>query len=418
MARRVAAAATAVIMTVVNLRLLMHSSPSSFPSISLPSSTVIAYSPLFVTASAHVPTHRASSSSTVMPPRSLDRRHLATIATWTTPSFRSHSSSFVSHHHRTLSPRGVRRRLAHTARGGGRGHASTTGSDDDDCGGCYRASAESLSTSPSSSSFGGGAPSFLLPSCWTHARRLANDDDDGTHRRGIGEHLRFDKHVCHVVVPEYDDGTNFTCEDVVRWVVDAASSSSSSSSCPIDYDSSAPSRHDYEKDHGGQTRRFRIYAEWNEGGEEMSSSSSSSSLAHLDPAYRHDPSLLPRERTTTNPPDDGIDDGTDGPYLIASELLALGSVWRLPYDAHRSKSIDRFDPRSGIKPTRLDVGDALETARPGDYFRVHFDPRRYAPSFNHVFSSVVRFVPWVVLFCRLMWLARSSLLSRRAFFHS
>jgi hypothetical protein len=195
------------------------------------------------------------------------------------------------------------------------------------------------------------------------------------------ECIRFDGHVCHVVMPEYDvygdgdGGTNtvITCEDVIRWVLDASASFPSSSSY-------SPPRNDDEA-----VRRSRILVEWNEG-EEYSSSS-----IRLDPSYRHDPSLLPQQSLTTNTTD--YDDSNDIPNLTPFELLAMGSVWRLPYDIanlHTEKStsssssskttmntgIDRFDPKCGNKPTRLDVGHASIAANPGDYFRVHFDPRR------------------------------------------
>jgi len=158
-----------------------------------------------------------------------------------------------------------------------------------------------------------------------------------------------------------------TCEEVVRWVLRASSSSLNDDGGVGRSDSPPPPPLGYECDEDDEaTRRSRVRAEWNEGEE----ASSSSGERILDPSYRHDPTLLPRTTTTT--------DG--GPNLVASELLALGSVWRLPRDAPGGSSssggADRFDPGCGSKPTRLDVGDADAEARPGDYFRVHFDPRR------------------------------------------
>ena len=205
------------------------------------------------------------------------------------------------------------------------------------------------------------SPPGSFPGWW------AREDDDSRSR----EFVKFDRHVAHVVVPAYDgdDGGTAvatTCEEVVRWVLRASSSA-------LNDDDGGGGRSDsplppgYECDEDDEASRLsRVRAEWNEGEE-----ASSSGEHILDPSYRHDPTLLPRTTTTT--------DG--GPNLVASELLALGSVWRLPRDAPGGSSssggaVDRFDPGCGSKPTRLDVGDADAEARPGDYFRVHFDPRR------------------------------------------
>jgi 23S rRNA-/tRNA-specific pseudouridylate synthase len=53
--------------------------------------------------------------------------------------------------------------------------------------------------------------------------------------------------------------------------------------------------------------------------------------------------------------------------LNALELMRLGAVWFLPFDAPR-------DPARGIKPVRLFEDLNL---RPGDYLRVHHNPRRF-----------------------------------------
>ncbi|GAX10434.1 hypothetical protein FisN_21Lh133 [Fistulifera solaris] len=53
--------------------------------------------------------------------------------------------------------------------------------------------------------------------------------------------------------------------------------------------------------------------------------------------------------------------------LNALELMRLGAVWFLPFDAPR-------DPSKGIKPVRLFENRDLQ---PGDYLRVHHNPRRF-----------------------------------------
>lgn len=124
-------------------------------------------------------------------------------------------------------------------------------------------------------------------------------------------------------------------------------------------------------------RRCRIEEEWKEGEDDTATDART-----LEPAFRHDPTLLPQQKISSVP-DNSIN-------LIASELLALGSIWYLPLDRHQSSSssvssptsgnyvgYDRFDPSNGSKPTRLNVGDLNRTIQPGDYFRVHFDPRRF-----------------------------------------
>ncbi len=222
----------------------------------------------------------------------------------------------------------------------------------------------SASSSSSSSSSSASLPSSppgsfpgSFPGWWTR-------NDDARSR----EFVKFDRHVAHVVVPEYDgdDGaTVATCEDVVRWVLRASSSALDDDVGGGGRSDSPPPGCECDDDDEEAARRSRVRAEWNEGEEEVSSSGG---RVILDPSYRHDPALLPRTTTATDggPPD-----------LVASELLSLGSVWRLPRDAPGSSPwTDRFDPGSGSRPTRLDVGDADDAARPGDYFRVHFDPRR------------------------------------------
>ena len=240
---------------------------------------------------------------------------------------------------------------------------------------------------------------ILFPEWWQSPPSPSNDDNMNT----SNQYIKFADHVAHLVIPEgnstvnsttihVDDGVDgdaaatatqqssitsiATVEEAIRYVLECAvrrkpvndnsqSSTSKSTSTFLD--------HNY--------RRCRIEKEWNEG-EEVTTET-----RILEPAYRHDPTLLPQQKITSVNDDSRI-------TLMTSELLALGSVWYLPL--HRSQSLaatsgnslptstnnnnigyDRFDPANGSKPTRLTVGDSNRTILPGDYFRVHFDPRRF-----------------------------------------
>lgn len=182
----------------------------------------------------------------------------------------------------------------------------------------------------------------------------------------LQKYITFSDHIAHVIVPNVtvsgdddvdDDGVvaDITCENVIQWVLSAAMNRN------LDATINDASILDKETTStlDNHTRRSRIIAEWSQGDEV------SSTTTILDPAYRHDPSLLPQENTEN-----------DNPNLIPAELLALGSVWYLPYSSCTSIA-DRFDPSNGIKPTRLNVGDWNRIVQAGDYFRVHFDPRRF-----------------------------------------
>ncbi len=210
------------------------------------------------------------------------------------------------------------------------------------------------------------------------------------------KHITFAHHVAHVIVPnntsnkkvtkenydnidvsateEKDIGLN--CEEIVQWVLHHARNRT---------DQSLSQPHNFcnitgtgeREDANSMSRNARICDEWNycecmsemyirrhekrepwdEGFEQHDK---------LDPAYRHDPALLPQRSNTDD----------NGPYLNAAELFALGSVWYLPYSSATS-IVDRFDPSSGVKPQRLNVGDMNRTVFWGDYFRVHFNPRRF-----------------------------------------
>ncbi|KAL9183116.1 hypothetical protein ACHAXT_004903 [Thalassiosira profunda] len=211
----------------------------------------------------------------------------------------------------------------------------------------YSAATATLSTSSAASP---SPPNGSFPNWWP-----ASDS--------IQKYISFADRIAHVIVPtltsgEDDDAavgesndsnnTSLTCGDVVQWVLSAAKERNEN-------DQSLSNIATQSKD--GDTR-MRIEDEWREG------ESVSTALKVLDPAFRHDPALLPQNVSEAQP------------NLSAAELIALGSVWRLPYSATKS-NVDRFDPSNGIKPTRLNVGDFNKTVHPGDYFRVHFDPRRF-----------------------------------------
>jgi hypothetical protein len=164
-------------------------------------------------------------------------------------------------------------------------------------------------------------------------------------------------HIAHVIMPNMTTTTDsadtknslFSCEEVINWVLYAAKTGN---------DSVELRKADTTSDLHLHYRLLRIQDEWREG------ETICNSTHVLDPAYRHDPSLLD-QHTNQNIPD-----------LLPIELLALGSVWYLPISA-APHTIDRFDPSSGIKPRRLTVGDCNTTIHPGDYLRIHFDPRRF-----------------------------------------
>lgn len=225
------------------------------------------------------------------------------------------------------------------------------------------------------------ASSTSLPNWWP----LSNLDD---------KHITFADHVAHVIVPhttdkqitkdcnsrdvstidEKDLGLN--CENIVQWVLYHAqneTSQSISQSNGFDHFIDACE----SVDSSSTSQRARICDEWNYC-ERMSEISihrtdiserrgeDSRQYNILDPAFRHDPSLLPQRSN--------IDD--NGRHLNAAELFALGSVWYLPYSSSTT-IVDRFDPSSGVKPQRLNVGDMNRTVSWGDYFRIHFNPRRF-----------------------------------------
>lgn len=200
---------------------------------------------------------------------------------------------------------------------------------------------------------------------------------DGDSSEEQTKYMKFADHIAHVIVPNItndtlediddddDDDAQLTVKDVIQWVLSernkrqSLSNDQESTSSIIPTSLQLPTEHDI--------RQLQIQHEWNEG-EEVSTS-----LKILDPGYRHDTTLFHQDYMYN---DKNTHNHTN---LIAVELLALGSVWYLP-SLSASSAIDRFDPSSGIKPTRINVGDTNRTVQTGDYFRIHFDPRRFVDS--------------------------------------
>jgi len=190
------------------------------------------------------------------------------------------------------------------------------------------------------------------------------------------EYIKFEHHVAHVIVPnitdvlEYHDdsisstrsskSTTTTCGEIIQWVLKAEKDRKHQP--PETEDTHSASSSTDQNSQLDQEEQLRIQTEYKEG-EQVSTS-----LKVLDPAYRHNPALYPQDshnNTRTN--------------LNVAQLLALGSVWYLPLSSSTksSSTIDRFDPKCGVKPTRLNIGDWNKTIKSGEYLRIHFDPRRF-----------------------------------------
>jgi len=85
-------------------------------------------------------------------------------------------------------------------------------------------------------------------------------------------------------------------------------------------------------------------------------------LHELDTKFRHNPAFIGNNPNNSN--------NTQKDQLSPAELLALGSVWFLPWDAVK-------DPSLGAKPTRISLSDLRKPLLQGDYIRVHHTPRRF-----------------------------------------
>jgi 23S rRNA-/tRNA-specific pseudouridylate synthase len=240
--------------------------------------------------------------------------------------------------------------------------------------------------------------SYPNPRWWTDSiissSTTTNNNTSTSTTRQRQQYIKFDQHVAHVVIPpmllHHDEkdvgrgggaGATMTCEDVVRWVLQAYAQSRSIhnhenndnddkikhydtvldnpllSSTYADYDNN-----NNQNNHQENVRRLQIQKEWNEGEDASSTSSTTTDMVRrLDPNYRHDPTLFPQIPITTTTTT------THDELLTPCELLALGSVWQL---SHTTLSVDD-------KPIRLNIGHTNCIAKPGDYFRIHFDPRRF-----------------------------------------
>ena len=238
--------------------------------------------------------------------------------------------------------------------------------------------------------------SYPSPRWWTDSIiSSSTTNNNNTTRQQQQQYIKFDQHVAHVVIPPmslHDDknvgdggaggAATMTCEDVVRWVLQAYAQSrnihnlennDNDNSNEQYYDSmldkplllsSTYAHYDTNNDdnnnnHQENVRRLQIQKEWNDGEEASTSSTPTDMVRRLDPNYRHDPTLFPQIPITST---------TNDELLTPCELLALGSVWQLSHTT--TLSVDD-------KPIRLNIGHTTMLAKPGDYFRIHFDPRRF-----------------------------------------
>ncbi|KAL7491725.1 hypothetical protein ACHAWT_001080 [Skeletonema menzelii] len=188
--------------------------------------------------------------------------------------------------------------------------------------------------------------------------------------------VTFSEHIAHVIIPdaaavlqsENIDGAaseeiheGMTCGQVIEWVLRAVRTRNETE---MEEDSIiSQNNHSEFSDTTQQQQRYKTITEEYQQGQSISTSATI-----LDPAYRHDPNSFPQLTHYAN-------------NLCSAELLAMGSIWSLPYSASSSSKsstiVDRFDPSNGVKPTRLNMGNYNDTVYSGDYFRVHFNPRRF-----------------------------------------
>ena len=234
--------------------------------------------------------------------------------------------------------------------------------------------------------------------------------------------VTFSDHIAHVIIPpnsatshtttatslqsccsnNNDDEADeilregLTCGQVIEWVLRAArtrnESETTDSSLLDNNNNNDDDATSSENNNGYYTiiQRYKtITAEY----QQLQSISTSSTT--LDPAYCHDPNSFPQltQHYANN-------------NLTSAELLAMGSIWSLPYNSasKNSKSssstttksspttttvvvVDRFDPSNGVKPTRLTMGNYNDTVCVGDYFRVHFNPRRFVDTNKYDWSG-------------------------------
>jgi len=215
----------------------------------------------------------------------------------------------------------------------------------------------------------------------------------------MSKYVTFSEHIAHVIIPDAqsdDDeavateeiSEGMTCGQVIEWVLRAARnrnetekeiddmSDATTKAAAMSTRNILNNKSGISDDDSYTTLRHKtITDEYQEG------QSISTSTTVLDPAYRHDPNSFPQLTHYAN-------------NLSSAELLAMGSIWSLPYSAStssKSKStttiMDRFDPSNGVKPTRLTMGNYNDTVCTGDYFRVHFNPRRFVDANKYDWSG-------------------------------
>ena len=197
--------------------------------------------------------------------------------------------------------------------------------------------------------------------------------------KSMSKYVTFSDHIAHVIIPDPttvdNDGTSgnsdqiyegMTCGQLIEWVLRLRAARNRNEKIEIGLDGDVDAIITTTTiDKKIKRRHETIIDEYQQG------QSVSTTTTILDPAYRHDPNSFPQLTHYAN-------------NLTSAELLAMGSIWSLPFSASQSKSsnnkstsIDRFDPSSGVKPIRLDMGNYNDIVSSGDYFRVHFNPRRF-----------------------------------------
>ena len=232
--------------------------------------------------------------------------------------------------------------------------------------------------------------------------------------QSMSKYVTFSEHIAHVIIPDAADTTDdadgarlqrseekvidgttdppyseelcegMTCGQVIEWVLRAARHRNETEMNDSDDSSSPPERSDTTTKirEQQQQERYKTIMDEYQQGEQYQSSITTTSNTILDPAYRHDPNSFPQLTHYAN-------------NLCSAELLAMGSIWSLPYSATSSKSsskstttiMDRFDPSNGVKPTRLNMGNYNDTVSSGDYFRIHFNPRRFVDTNKYDWSE-------------------------------
>lgn len=207
--------------------------------------------------------------------------------------------------------------------------------------------------------------------------------------QSMSKYVTFSEHIAHVIIPdtlaaaddtlqsEEEIREGMTVGQTIEWVLRAARNRNETEMEIIAEEAStttisSPEKHDNPDRSYTTTQRYKTITDEYQQGQSISTSTTI-----LDPAYRHDPNSFPQLTHYAN-------------NLCSAELLAMGSIWSLPHSASNTKStnvLDRFDPSNGVKPTRLTMGNYNDTVRSGDYFRVHFNPRRFVDANKYDWSG-------------------------------